>query len=53
MRIIIQFYVPTKRIPMMVGARVAPFVGKARARSNKPDQARDGAIVSLGVHALW
>jgi len=38
---------------MMVGTRVVPFVGKARARNNKPDQARDGAIVSLGVHALW
>jgi len=38
---------------MMVGTRVVPFVGKARARSNKPDQARDGTIVSLGVHALW
>jgi len=44
---------PNEAIPMMVGTRVVSFVGKARTHNNKPDQARDGAIVSLGVHALW
>ncbi|GAI62029.1 unnamed protein product [marine sediment metagenome] len=44
---------PGEAIPLMVGTRIGPFVGKARVRNNKPDQARDGAIVSLGIHASW
>ncbi len=39
--------------PRLVGIRADPFVGKDYARNCKIDKARDGAVVSIVVHAFW